>query len=258
MRRKALIFTFTLVVGLALAAIVTLASTDVAIAQGGSIYQVTLAEPNQKTQEVSTEEVRRILADGSAIVLDTRKRSEYVAGHIPGARNLDAPPSASVAAVERLVSGDKSKALVLYCNGPFCQASRQLGEQLVAAGFTNVRRYQLGIPIWRALGGPTEIELEGILRIFKVDQTAVFFDTRTAEEFAKGSLSGAHNVPADKLAPDGLAKAPLPRDDFNTRIVLFGRDSGQARILADRLSKSPFHNVGYYPGTFDTLRAAIK
>jgi rhodanese-related sulfurtransferase len=258
MRRKALILTFTLVVGLALAAIVTLARTDVAIAQGGTIYQATLAEPNQKTQEVSTEELRRILADGSAIVLDTRKRSEYVAGHIPGARNLDALPSASVAAVERLVSGDKSKALVLYCNGPFCQASRQFGEQLVAAGFTNVRRYQLGIPIWRALGGPTEIELEGILRIFKVDQTAVFFDTRTAEEFAKGSLSGAHNVPADKLAPDGLAKAPLPRDDFNTRIVLFGRDSGQARILADRLSKSPFHNVGYYPGTFDTLRAAIK
>jgi predicted sulfurtransferase len=65
---------------------VTLAATDVAIAQGGSIYQATLAEPNQKTQEVSTEEVRRILAEGSAIVLDTRKRSEYVAGHIPGAR----------------------------------------------------------------------------------------------------------------------------------------------------------------------------
>jgi hypothetical protein len=32
----------------------------VAIAQGGSIYQATLAEPNQKTLEVSTEEVRRI------------------------------------------------------------------------------------------------------------------------------------------------------------------------------------------------------
>lgn len=108
------------------------------------------------------------------------------------------------------------------------------------------------------LGGPTEIELEGILRIFKVDQTAVFFDARSAEEFAKGSLSGAHNVPADKLASAGLAKAPLPTDDFNTRIVLFGHDSGQARILADALSKSPFHNVAYYPGTFDTLRTAIR
>jgi len=258
MRRKALIFTFTLTVEFALTAIVTLDTTGVAIAQGGSIYEATLAEPNQKTQEVSTEVVRRILAEGSAIVLDTRKRSEYVAGHIPGARNVDAPASGSVAAVERLVSGDKTKALVLYCNGPFCQASRRLSEQLVDAGFTNVRRYQLGIPIWRALGGPTEIELEGILRIFKVDQTAVFFDARSVEEFAKGSLPGTHNVPADKLASDGLAKAPLPTDDFNTRIVLFGRDSAQARTLADALSKRPWHNVTYFAGTFETLRTAIK
>ncbi len=203
--------------GLALEAIVMLAGPDIASAQGGNVYQATLAEPGQKAQEVSTEEVRRILADGSAIVLDARKRSEYVAGHIPGARNLDALPEAVVDTVERLVSGNKSKALVLYCNGPFCQASRRLSEQLIAAGFANVRRYQLGIPIWRALGGPTEIELEGILRIFNVDRTAVFFDVRSPEEFARQSLSGAHNVPADQLASGVLDKAPLPLDDFNTR-----------------------------------------
>jgi len=262
MRRKVLLLTFTLMAGFVLAAMVRVTAADAASSQDGTIYQATLAEPNQKTPEVSTEELRRILADGTSVVLDSRKRSEYVAGHIPGARNVapppDAPPSEYVAAVERLVDGDKSKALVLYCNGPFCQASRQISERLVAAGFTNVRRYQLGIPIWRALGGPTEIELEGILRIFKVDQTAVFFDARSAEEFSKGSLPGAHNVPADKLASDGLRKAPLPRDDFNTRIVLFGRDSGQARTLADALSNSPYHNVVYFPGTFDALRAAIK
>jgi rhodanese-related sulfurtransferase len=258
MKRNVLSCTFTLMATLGLATLLTIVATHVASAQGGSIYQATLAEPNQKTQEVSTEQVRRILADGSAIVLDSRKRSEYVAGHIPGARNVDAPPSEYVAAVERLVGGDKSKALVLYCNGPFCQASKRISEQLVAAGFTNVRRYQLGIPIWRSVGGPTEVELEGILRIFKVDRTAVFFDARSAEEFSKGSLPGAHNVPADALASGGLQKAPLPEDDFNTRIVLFGRDFTQARILADALSTRAWHNVTYFPGTFETLRTAIK
>jgi rhodanese-related sulfurtransferase len=235
-----------------------LAAPGIVSAQAGNVYQATLAEPNQKTQEVSTEQVRRILTDGSAIVLDTRKRAEYVAGHIPGALNVDALSAEVVTAVERLVGGDKSRALVLYCNGPFCQASRRLSEQLVAAGFTNVRRYQLGLPIWRVLGGPTEIELEGILRIYRIDQTAVFFDARPTEEFAKGSLPGAHNVPADKLASGALDKAPLPSDDFNTRIVLFGRDAAQARALADALSKRPWHNVTYFPGSFETLRKAIK
>jgi rhodanese-related sulfurtransferase len=256
MRRKALIHTFAPLVGLALPATLMLLVPILASAQAGNIYQATLSETNQRTQEVSTEQMRRILADGSAIVLDTRKRSEYVAGHIPGARNLDAPPAAVATAVEALVSGDKSKTLVLYCNGPFCQASRRVSEQLVAAGFTNVRRYQLGIPIWRALGGPTEVELEGIVRIFNVDRTAVFFDARSPEEFAKGSLPGAHNVPL--TLSGALEKAALPKDDFNTRIVLFGRDAAQARALADALSKSPWHNVMYFPGNFESLRAAIK
>lgn len=251
------VYAFSPLVAFAMSATLMLAGPALVSAQAGSVYKATLAEANQKTQEVSTEEVRRILADGSAVVLDARPRQEYVAGHVPGARNLDAPAGGTVAAVERLVSGDKSKPLVVYCNGPFCMQSRRLSEQLVAAGFTNVRRYQLGIPIWRALGGPTEIELEGIVRIFNVDRTAVYFDARSPEEFAKGSLPGAHNVPAEPLASGALEKA-LPRDDFNTRIVLFGRDAAQARALADALSKRPWHNVTYFPGTFESLRAAIK
>jgi rhodanese-related sulfurtransferase len=244
------------------AAIIALAVVDTAIAQGNTIDQATIGEPNPKTPEVSTADVRRILADGSAIVLDARKRSEYVAGHIAGALDVapDAgtPPSEYVAAVEHLVGGDKSKALVLYCNGPHCQASRQLADQLVAAGFTNVRRYQLGIPMWRALSGPVEVELEGIVRIFGADRTAVFFDARDPEAFSKGTLPGAQNVPVDKLGEGGLGKAPLPRDDFNARVVLFGHDGAQARRLADLIGKTPYQNVSYFPGTFEALMAAVK
>jgi rhodanese-related sulfurtransferase len=234
---------------------------ELAIAQS-DVYQATLTEPDPKTPQVSTEDVRRILGDGSAIVLDSRKRAEYDAGHIAGARNVAPAPGASpqdyAAAVEGLVHGDKSAPLVLYCNGQYCRQGRQLSTQLVEAGFTNVKRYQLGIPVWRALGGPVEIELAGIERIFGVDRTVVYFDARSAEEFAKGTLAGAHNVPADAVHAEGLAKAPLPRNDFNTRIVIFGRDGMQARKLADAIGKTPFQNVSYFPGTFEQLAAAIK
>ena len=239
----------------------TISVVDLALSQT-DVYQATLAEPDQKTPQVSTEDVRRILADGSAIVLDSRKRAEYAAGHIAGACNVAPAPGASpseyAAAVERLVQGDKSQPLVIYCNGQYCKAGRQLSSQLAEAGFTNVRRYQLGIPVWRALGGPVEIELEGIVRIFGVDQTVVYFDARSAEEFAQGTLSGAHNVPADAAATGGFEKVPLPRNDFNTRIVIFGRDGAQARRLADAIGKTPFQNVSYFPGTFSQLAAAIK
>src|SRR3954467_5548613 len=112
--------------------VAAIAATTLALSKGGAhadslnIHQATLAETNQTTQEVSTEQLRRILADGSAIVLDTRTRAEFDAGHIPGARNLDAPAGAQVTAVERMVNGDKSN-----------QASRRLADQLVTTGHTN-------------------------------------------------------------------------------------------------------------------------
>src|SRR5882672_7370035 len=103
------------------AALVTLVAINMAVAQSRDVFHATLGETGQKTEEVSTEELRRILAEGSAVVLDSRKHAEYVAGHIAGARNVslpaDAPPSEFAAAVAQLLGGDKSKPLVLYCNG---------------------------------------------------------------------------------------------------------------------------------------------
>src|SRR4051794_17781091 len=186
--------------------VAAIAATTLALSKGGAhadslnIHQATLAEANQKTQEVSTEQLRRILLEGSAIVLDTRTRAEFDAGHIPGARNLDAPAAEQVAAVARLVRGDKSAPFVRYCNGPFCQMSRRLAEQLAAESFTNVRRYQLGIPVWRALGGPTAIEIDGIARVFGVDRTAVFIDARPASDFATGTIPGARNAAVEDVA----------------------------------------------------------
>lgn len=242
----------------ALSFAITSFSMSGASAQNINIYQATLGETDAKSAEISTKQIRRILADGSAIILDTRTKAEFDAGHIPGAKLLDVAPAERVAAVERLVTGDKGAALVLYCNGPFCQASRRLAEQLAGAGFTNVRRYQLGIPVWRALGGPTIVELDGIERVYSADKSAVLVDARSHAEFTKRSIAGALSVPIDDLASGKLKKIPLPEDDFNRRVVLFGADGTQARKLAEILSSRPWHNVTYFPGTFETLSAALK
>lgn len=134
-----------------------------------SIFEATLAEPNQKTIEVSTEELRRILVDGAATVFDARPPKEYALSHIPGALNVAGKPGVRMSQyvpdageIARALRGEHSAPIVLYCSGPFCGRSKRLSEELLEAGFTNVRRYQLGIPVWRALGGLTEIELDAV------------------------------------------------------------------------------------------------
>src|SRR5438477_5696938 len=222
------------------------------------ISTATLAETGVKTPEVSTQERREILANRSATVLDARPRGEYAVSHIPGALNVSAKPGvpissyvSDVAEIGRLVHDRKDTPLVLYCNGPFCGKSKRLSEELLAAGFSNVRRYQLGIPVWRALGGVTEIELEGVQHVFQSGRTAVFLDARSAEEFRAGTLSVARNIPQSAVEPGKdvgeVRKAKddgrLPMEDHNTRIIVFGRDAIQARGLAEAIAREAFHNV---------------
>jgi hypothetical protein len=56
------------------------------------IDRATLQETNQKTPEVSTEELRQILAAKRAVVFDARPYQEYAVSHIPGALNVAAKP----------------------------------------------------------------------------------------------------------------------------------------------------------------------
>jgi rhodanese-related sulfurtransferase len=173
-----------------------------AFADGANILQSTLMEPNQKTTEVTTDELRQMLAGGSAVVFDARPHMEYAVSHIPGVNNVAPKPGmpmslyvSDVAEIGRIVP-DKATPVVLYCNGPFCGKSKRLAEELLEAGYTNVRRYQLGAPVWRALIGVMEIELDGIRYARDADRTAVFVDARTAEEFQAGSLPGRTFDPA--------------------------------------------------------------
>ncbi len=235
----------------------------------GTIVTAVLGEADQRTAEVSTDELRRILAENRSLVLDARPHLEFAISHIPGALNVAARPGVAmsmyvsdVAEVGRLVRGDKSMPIVLYCNGPYCGKSKRLAEELLAAGHTTVRRYQLGIPVWRALGGVTVIELDGLRHVLAHDRTAVVIDTRDADAYRAGTLAGARH-----LARSGVLEGKdvgevkrakddgrLPMQDHNTRLIVLGGTAADARYVAEALAREAFHNVAYFPGTFDEAR----
>jgi rhodanese-related sulfurtransferase len=227
-----------------------------------NIFQATLMEANQPTAEISTDEMRLILSNGSAVVFDARPFMEFAVSHIPGAVNVapkpDVPMSqyvSDVAEIGRLLNGDKGAAIVLYCNGPFCGKSKRLSAELLAAGYTNVRRYQLGIPVWRALVGLTQIEPAGIESVYRRDKTALFVDARPAAVASK-SIRKAVNIP---LAEVTRAKddGRLPMEDHNTRIVVFGTNAAEARAVANEIAKNAFHNVAFFAGTFEEMEALL-
>jgi rhodanese-related sulfurtransferase len=221
-------------------------------------------EANQATAEISTDELKLILETGSALVFDARPFMEFAVSHIPGAVNVAPKPgmpmseyTSDVAEVGRLVNNNKQAPIVMYCNGPFCGKSKRLSADLVAAGYTNVRRYQLGIPTWRALIGLTQIEPAGVQYVFKRDRTAAFIDARSAAAFTAGSIPRAINIPLSdvtKAKDDGR----LPMEDHNTRIVVFGSTAAEARAVANEIAKNAFHNVAYFAGTYEEMKELVR
>ncbi len=237
-----------------------------------TIYQAALAEEGAPSPQVSTAELILILSDGSALVLDTRPHAEWAVSHIPGALNVAPKPgmpmsqyTSDVAEIERITGGDRTRPLVLYCNGPFCGKSKRVTADLSAAGFTNARRYQLGIPIWRALGGVTVIEPDGARYVAANDRTAVWIDVREIDAFAAGTVPGARNIPRGRVVEEkdaGEVRAAkddgrLPMEDHNTRIIVFGNDEDDARYVAEALAREAFHNVAYFEGGYAALASAL-
>jgi rhodanese-related sulfurtransferase len=235
--------------------------------------QGVFAESDSGAPEVSTGELEQILQDGSAVILDTRPHLEWSISHIPTALNVAPKPgvqmalyTSDVAEVGRLVDGDKSQPLVLYCNGPYCGKSKRVAGELLEAGYTGVRRYQLGAPVWRALVGVMVIEADGVRRVFENDQTAVWIDVRDASEFSEGSIPGARNLPRNGVLPGKdvgevfAAKndGRLPMEDHNTRIVVFGQEGNQAREVAEALAREAFHNVAYFAGAYEVIEELVE
>ena len=100
---------------------------------------------------VDIAELRRLVEQGTVLLLDVRPALEYRQGHLPGARSIP------VAELERrLAELPRDREVVAYCRGPYCVYADEAGLLLQRHGF-QVRRLTDGVPEWRAAGLPVEV-----------------------------------------------------------------------------------------------------
>jgi len=217
-----------------------------------TVYNTTLGETNPVTPEINTEQVKKILADSSGPVLDVRFVQEYAIAHIPGSIDIYEKEIEMVA--QRFP--DKATPIVLYCNGPFCGKSKRVSAELLKLGYSNVKRYQLGLPIWRALGNTVQTDLAGVQYVAGADKTAVFVDARSRSEFEQASMPGAVNILAGEAEQaNEPTDGRLPHKDKGTRVIVFATDPKDARKVAEEIARKAYWNSSYFGGTTDELKA---
>jgi rhodanese-related sulfurtransferase len=213
-----------------------------------TIGNATLGESSPITPEISTTQLKQLMAQAKTPLLDVRSAQEYAIAHIPGSVNYYEKE------VERITAAypERGGALILYCNGPYCGKSKRLSEELVQQGYTNIRRYQLGLPVWRALGNTVETDLAGVRYVLARDKTAVWVDARSREAHAKGRIPGAVNIrkgEAESANEDGR----LPRKDKGTRVIVFGDSPDEARKVAEEIAHKAYWNSSYFSGRYADL-----
>ena len=96
---------------------------------------------------VSAEEViELILADPDLIVIDSRKKTEFMKGHIEGAINI-INTRLKPEDLERL-SPDKSNDILFYCNGTRCIRSSNAIKKAKGWGYTKLIWFRGGWKEW--------------------------------------------------------------------------------------------------------------
>ena len=230
---------------------ICLVATSPRVVAESTVYNTTLGEANLVTPEISTEQLKKILADHSGPVLDVRFAQEYAIAHIPRSVNIHEKEIETI--VQRFP--EKATPIVLYCNGPFCGKSKRVSAELLKLGYTNVRRYQLGLPVWRALGNTVQTDLAGLRYVLGADKTAVFVDARARADFEQASMPGAVSILAGEAEQaNEPTDGRLPHKDKGTRVIVFAADPEGARQVAEEIAKKAYWNSSYFGGTADELK----
>ncbi|MBT3235737.1 MAG: rhodanese [Bdellovibrionales bacterium] len=113
------------------------------------------------------------LAVGGALIVDPRTKMEYSEEHIRfthqgkvfeaiylrfkdrSTNSVDfdlAKDKIKLFTIEKATAGDKSKAMIFYCNGSSCWKSYKVVRHLKAAGYKKLYWFRGGLPAWKAKG----------------------------------------------------------------------------------------------------------
>jgi rhodanese-related sulfurtransferase len=191
---------------------------------------------------VSAEWVKSQLDKETAMALvDSRpKRKKYDKGHIPTAISI---PDMYFDDQKSQLPEDKNKLLVFYCGGLHCKLSHKSAAKAIELGHTNVKVFSEGYPAWVAYSGKSTTstvaatsikagEEEGSIDhdeftrlVTKSPESVYLVDVRDADEFKKGSLTTAVNIPIDDLEKQIKT---LPEDKPVVFICGTGARSGEA------------------------------
>ncbi|HOO51664.1 MAG TPA: rhodanese-like domain-containing protein [Alphaproteobacteria bacterium] len=198
---------------------------------------------------ISTDELKTLFDKKiKFILIDSRTVPEFNESHIVNSINI---PEKKLQDNLALLPADKSSLLIIYCNGVKCGKSKRLAAQLEPRGYTNIKIYLEGIPVWEEknlplVTGPdynkkieaTIIKPEGLNKLISEKQDDyVLVDVRDASEFKEGHIPTAINIPSETLA---AGSGVLPKEK---KIIVYCNTGSRSYLAYKKLIQLAYPNI---------------
>jgi len=203
-------------------------------------------------KEIQPEALKQMLDQKADLLLiNTMSYIECRDHSIPG--SICIPCGAFDEQTDRLPR-DKQKKLVYYCESDLCLRSSQCAEKSIKLGYTNVFVLKNGLPGWK-MAGFSVVSQERIPRIaiqsvkpFMLKRwmgelkPLLILDIRSKEDFRKGHLDGAVNIPFSRLE-EQYHNLPLDR-----LIIVVDERGFRSFIAACYLARKGFEMTRLFGG----------
>ncbi|KJS80242.1 MAG: hypothetical protein JM58_18970 [Peptococcaceae bacterium BICA1-8] len=185
------------------------------------------------------------------VLVDSRPKSKYDEGHIPGAINI---PFDEWDKYSNLLPEDKDKKLYFYCGGLACGLSPKSAHKAQEMGYNNVFNYQEGEPAWKEAGSylvTTEDYVGSLLTENNINNAEkkpyLILDTRPYKSYFDGHIPNSIPTPDDLFAAKFLASMP---EDKTTEIIAYcgGFFCGKSHAVANILTSNGYQNVKVFAG----------
>ena len=202
-------------------------------------------------QSVSAAHIKKLQADKAPhLLIDARPKRTADKGMIPGAVNIS---ETEFDKKVDMLPADKATPLIVYCGGLECVLSEKVAAKARALGYKDVKTYPEGYPGWskaypsatagaetaapaaapakqvadivpgKEKGSISNASFEKLVR--EAPGAVLFVDVRDPNEYARGHLKGAINIPINELEKK---LDTLPTDKPVIYLCATGARSGEA------------------------------
>ena len=144
--------------------------------------------------EIDVKQLLAIMTGGTPYHLyDARPGKRFGAGHVPSAQSAFPKDKDFLGKLP----ADKDALLVFYCGGPTCPYTGEAVKKAQAAGYTNLKGFQAGLPGWKKAKLPVHAENSWLAK--HLDPQHVILDVRDRAQSSQAHIEGAVALPTGEL-----------------------------------------------------------